>query len=146
MDWSSYFTYKKGVLYWIKRNGNRAGCLGGGYRLVRFQGIQYKEHRIIWEMFNGEIPKNLTIDHINEKKDDNRIENLQLLTMEQNIKRSHVAKGYSYKPKNSKQRPYEARIFINEKYKYLGLFGTPSGAIMSYKMELLKERMREEAK
>ena len=141
MNWLDYFTHEKGVLYWIKRHGNRAGCYDSkGYRVVRLHGKSYKEHRIIWEMLKGKIPKNLTIDHINEKRSDNRIENLQLITLEDNIKRSHVSKGYSYKPKNSKNRPYEARLTINNSYKHLGNFGTPCGAIMTYKMEIFKAR------
>ena len=49
-------------------------------------------HRFIYECYNGLIPEDLVIDHINDKKDDNRIENLQLMTHQQNSKKA--AKNY----------------------------------------------------
>jgi hypothetical protein len=46
-------------------------------------------HRFIWEYFNGKIPDSLTVDHIDEDKTNNRINNLQLLTREENSKKSN---------------------------------------------------------
>ena len=48
----------------------------------------YVKHRFIYEAFHGLItnPK-LVIDHINNIKTDNRLENLQLLSYSQNIKK-----------------------------------------------------------
>ncbi len=34
-------------------------------------------HRLVWEAFNGQIQKDLEINHINGSKTDNRIENLE---------------------------------------------------------------------
>lgn len=42
-------------------------------------------HRLIWEAFNGAIPRRLTINHNNEMKNDNRLSNLCLMTYSQNI-------------------------------------------------------------
>ena len=42
-------------------------------------------HRIVYTWFNGFIPNGLIVDHINNNKFDNRIENLQLLTPKQNL-------------------------------------------------------------
>lgn len=41
-------------------------------------------HRIVWEVFNGEIPEGMTVDHIDSDKQNNHISNLQLLTPEEN--------------------------------------------------------------
>lgn len=42
--------------------------------------VTASEHRVIWVYVNGPIPAGLVVDHINEVKSDNRIENLQLVT------------------------------------------------------------------
>lgn len=42
-------------------------------------------HRIIWEQVNGLIPEGMTINHRNGVKDDNRIANLELATVRENI-------------------------------------------------------------
>ena len=45
----------------------------------------YYQHRFVYEVFKGSIPRFFEIDHINNVKFDNRIKNLQLLTKKQNI-------------------------------------------------------------
>jgi hypothetical protein len=37
-------------------------------------------HRLIWIVANGDIPENIEVNHINGIKDDNRLENLELVT------------------------------------------------------------------
>lgn len=41
-------------------------------------------HRLVYETFKGEIPEGMRIDHINNKRDDNRIENLRIFTPKEN--------------------------------------------------------------
>lgn len=41
-------------------------------------------HRLVWETFNGPIPRGYEINHINEDKTDCRLENLNLLTRTEN--------------------------------------------------------------
>ena len=50
--------------------------------------ITYYNHRFVYEVFKGPIPKCLETDHMNGNKTDNRIKNLQLLTHQQNIEKS----------------------------------------------------------
>lgn len=45
-------------------------------------------HRLVYEAFRGAIPKGLTVDHINNVKTDNRLENLQLLTNADNVRKA----------------------------------------------------------
>ena len=45
----------------------------------------YMVHRLVWEAFNGQIPEDLQVNHINEVKTDNRLENLNLMTCKENI-------------------------------------------------------------
>lgn len=44
----------------------------------------YKVHRLVYEAFNGQIPENMQVNHINEIKTDNRLENLNLMTCKEN--------------------------------------------------------------
>ena len=52
------------------------------------KGINYLQHRFVYEVFLGPIPKCFEVDHINGIKSDNRVKNLQLLTHNQNIAKS----------------------------------------------------------
>ena len=49
----------------------------------------YYQHRFVYEVFKGEIPKFFEVDHVNNLKYDNRIKNLQLLTKKSNNEKSH---------------------------------------------------------
>lgn len=53
-------------------------------------------HRFVWESWMGIIPNGLHVDHKNEIIEDNRLENLQLLTPSQNIKKSVKNRDYSF--------------------------------------------------
>ena len=66
----------------------RGGMSTGGYRNIRlfFKGNFYsmRYHRIIWMLCNGCLPQ-LTIDHINGNRLDNRIENLREVSQSENL-------------------------------------------------------------
>ena len=42
-------------------------------------------HCVVWETYNGPVPKGLEIDHLNMDKGDSRLSNLQLVTHRQNL-------------------------------------------------------------
>lgn len=44
-------------------------------------------HRLVYEAFVGPIPEGFVIDHINDTKDDNRLENLQMLSVKENTQK-----------------------------------------------------------
>ena len=48
----------------------------------------YYQHRFVYEVFKGPIPRFFQIDHVNNCKTDNRIKNLQILTHKQNVQKS----------------------------------------------------------
>ena len=57
-----------------------------GYREITINRKTYSLHRLIYETFNGKIEDDsLVIDHINTVKDDNRLENLRLVTQSENM-------------------------------------------------------------
>ena len=56
-----------------------------GYRVVSIDNKKYKLHRIILQSFNPNSNFNeMTVDHINGKRDDNRLENLRWVKKEDN--------------------------------------------------------------
>lgn len=80
------FEYRDGNLYWkdriisksrkSSRNGKRVGTAGGnGYLDVNINKKRYRVHRVIFLMFHGYFPEE--VDHINNNRMDNRIENLR---------------------------------------------------------------------
>lgn len=57
-------------------------CQNGKYTTVRV-------HRAVWEAFNGPIPGRLEVNHKNLNRADNRLENLELLTHQENVQHAH---------------------------------------------------------
>ncbi len=54
-------------------------------------------HRFVYEVFCGIIPKNLVINHINNVKTDNRLENLELVTQKENVKKGRGGNGSNFR-------------------------------------------------
>ena len=59
-----------------------------GYVRANFNGRNTYVHRIIYTLVNGDIPVGMTIDHINNVKTNNNINNLQLLSNRDNLAKS----------------------------------------------------------
>lgn len=65
------------------------GCTDkDGYLRIQFKGKTYKVHRLVIEAFRGPIPKNLVVDHINRVRNDNRLENMRIVTLSDNSRNS----------------------------------------------------------
>ncbi|MEW6095577.1 MAG: HNH endonuclease signature motif containing protein [bacterium] len=80
------------------------------------------EHRVVWEKNYGKIPQGYEIHHINGKKDDNRIENLEIMLSSE------------HKSKHSRFRSEESRKIMQKIAKEMWATG---------KMDWMKERKGE---
>jgi len=118
----------------LKRLASKAG----GYYIVRNNVGSNLWHILVWQHFEGEIPKNKNIDHINNNRLDNRIENLQLVTKIENarkrIKHKNNKSGYKGVCKSSKSNRFQATIYHSKLKKniHLGTFDTPEEAALAY--------------
>jgi hypothetical protein len=81
-DIKERFWYQNGKVFCYK-TGRQVGFLNKGYRYIKYGRKAIAEHQIVWCLVHGELPL-AQVDHINGDKSDNRIENLRLVTTQQN--------------------------------------------------------------
>ena len=68
----------------------------------------YLIHRFEWECVKGVIPEGFVIDHFDSVKTNNKMENLQLLTLKENAQKGRSKPIKSFNFKNNKQKNYES--------------------------------------
>ena len=90
----------------------------------------YYQHRFVYEVFKGSIPRFFQIDRINNVKFDNRIKNLQLLSHKQNIEKSKNKPIISTCINTGKEKRF---ISIKEASKELNIFDSNISAICKNK-------------
>lgn len=96
-------------------------------------------HKLVWDHFgDGRDPKklNLIIDHIDENRNNAKIDNLQLLTHRQNISKSKIRTHIPIGVEVRGNGRYAARIVINGQTKHLGSFGSIKEASQAYQNKL----------
>lgn len=82
-------------------------------------------HRVMWEAFNGPIPAGLEINHLNGKRADNRLCNLELCTRSQNIQHAFRVLGRAL-PNNQKHgsEHHFAKLSEADIPKIIAMYGT----------------------
>jgi len=139
------FEYRDGKLYWRKsvgakiRGGERAGSrLKEIYWKIAYNKIYYQEHRLIFLMFHGWLPKEL--DHISDELTDegiksNSIENLQPIEHGSNVQKTAFVRGISRYRGVSKSKTINkwiARIRKHNHWFHLGTFYDEKSAARAY--------------
>lgn len=61
------------------------GSERNGYRRFQYNNHMYSIHRLIYETFNGPIPENMCVDHIDGNRTNNALNNLRLVTQSDNM-------------------------------------------------------------
>jgi len=139
------FQYNKdtGVFTWKQKRrglfvGDKAGCLDkdSGYIKIRINNKLYYAHRLAWLYEIGEWPIN-QIDHKNQIKSDNRIDNLRLATNFENsgnrAKNKNNTSGFKGVCWSKQNKKWCAQIgHKNKKIMHLGFFATPELAHDAY--------------
>jgi len=131
-----------GNLVWKVDRGRktRKGSIAGythpkyGYIDVKFDGSSYKAHRLVYIWYNGDIPDGIEIDHINRQRADNRIENLRLVTKQENSY-NRESKGYYW---HKKDKRFIAQIQVEGTWLYLGSYIIEEEAKNAYKEAKIK--------
>ena len=128
------YEYKKGH-EWKERKMAKDG---NGYKRIEFMVNKKKYlfglHRLVYWLHNPDWDimdsnQDNSIDHIDGDILNNNIENLRLVTNQENQWNRTRAKGYSWKKKINK---WESQIKFNGKCIYLGLFDKKEDARNAY--------------
>jgi len=133
-----------GRLYWTRsKQGRKIGLPIGklrkdGRRELMINYERFLTAHVVWALHYNVWPKNtgLEIDHINQCKSDDRVENLRLATHSENNHNKYAGnlnRGI-YKVYNQ----YRVRIGVNGKYIHLGYFPSKIEAREAYKEAAIK--------
>jgi len=161
MNWHNYFIYSSRGIIWKERNRsefkNKAGYMGANtlsghlsgslvtsknsktkYLQTEIHGKAYKNHRIVWEMFFGEIKNGLLIDHIDGNGLNNTIENLRLVDSVTSMHNLPIQKsnktGYVGVCWHKSAKMWQARISFNGQRFDLGRYRDISDAVKARKI------------
>lgn len=130
-----------GYLYRVAKSGKIRLCTSQctqGYIRVKYKKVNYKASRIIWCMVTGADPGRLTVDHINRKRNDNRLSNLRLADhslQKQNrgvLSTSATGLKGAFRNKRKHGRPFKSAIMRNGVRISLGSFDTAEEAHAAY--------------
>ena len=149
------FRLDDGKLYWRKargsvKGGGRAGTITPfGYRVVRLEGRNYKEHRLIYSMHHNRWPVG-QIDHIDGVRDNNKIENLREVTRAENARAfrrpsagvSSQYRGVCFCKRNQK---WCAKIRKDGTRYHLGYFTSETDAARAYNLGAIRMGFFKEA-
>lgn len=120
-----------------KRKGECAGTItSNGYVRIGIDGMQYGAHRLAVFYVTGRWPA-CEVDHRNGRKTDNRWRNLRdvsVSTNQHNRTRPNAGRALPLGVTLHKQTgKFQAAMFADKKYRYLGLHDTPEKASRAYR-------------
>jgi hypothetical protein len=97
-------------------------------------------HKLVAMAFLKHTPcgYELVVDHINDIKTDNQVENLQIVTQRFNCKKTQNTYSSKYKGVNwsKNDKKWKSSIYINGKQNHLGYFKCETSAHLAYQNKL----------
>lgn len=120
-----------------KSIGGKPQSNGYRYIVVGSHKMRPLYHRVVWALANGAIPPGMEIDHIDGNRDNNRIENLRMVTCSGNNENRRTPQtnnklqllGASLERRTGR---YVATIRHDGKKVHIGTFSTPEEAHCAY--------------
>lgn len=128
----------------VTHNNKKVGFIGSdnyAHVILKINGINknIRIHKLVWKYFGNNQDDNLVIDHINNIKSDNRIENLQSISFRNNVHKDQkigLSNSIGVSWSNDKKR-WRSQISINNKRIHLGYRKTKIEAELLYQKALL---------
>jgi hypothetical protein len=130
----------------LKKSKDKNGYFVVGLYNDEVKNKTFKVHQLCAITFLNHLPcgMDLIVDHIDNNNQNNTIENLQIISNRENIVKSIDKKSTSSKYSgvvfHKKSDKWMSKIFINNTYRYLGLFETEIEASKAYQKELSNEK------
>lgn len=105
-----------------------------GYALVRYNGVLYRSHRLIWKMVTGIDPGELEIDHIDRDTTNNSWQNLRLASSVEQAVNRRVRRDSTTGVRGviRTKKSFQAKIQRNGDRVHLGTFPTAAEAGEAY--------------
>lgn len=126
---------------WKNKVGERIGYIHSrGYVHVNIKGMVYKEHILVWNYFNGDVPNDMQIDHIDGNRSNNRIENLRICSSfdNQHNRKKNKNNTSGYKGVTKVKNRWTAEIMCNSTKHRLGIFDTKELAAIAWNEASIK--------
>ena len=109
---------------------------GSGYLCGAILGRTYRAHRIIWLLHSGEWPS-ADLDHINGRREDNRIINLRAVSRTENLKNQRLStkntSGVLGVCWHKSREKWAARINVSGRKMHIGYFESFDAAVAARK-------------